>query len=226
MNVKMIFCSMCSLLLLSIVSGCKNERVSADINTVETTTHNSNYELGSCIENPDSILAKYRLIQYDHPLLDLSDRTYFFTDTVIDCQYIRYGICESNNDRDRLGPYTLIEKDSLGNQIEGLKYYPGANIEIFINPQNNEDRIIIDRNMLNDSLSDIIDNDEYIKSKLDYMIMYNLSLNKVDGDTVEFSVDYYVDGTSEGYDLILKAVKKKDDYSLKIINDTKYVEYD
>ncbi|MDE5555083.1 MAG: hypothetical protein K2J10_07885 [Muribaculaceae bacterium] len=227
MDVKIIFCSMCSLMLLPIIFGCKNERASNSNNTVEiVTTHNSNDELCSS-ESPDSILAKYRLIQYNHPLLERSYTAQnYFKDTVIDSRYIRYGVWESNCDKDKLGPYTSIEEDSLGNEIEVLKYYPGANIEIFINPKSREDRIKIDRNMLNDSLSNIINNDEYIKSKLSFMHMYGLRLNKVSGDTVEFYAKYYVDGTSEGYDLILKAVKKDNDYSLQILDDTKYVEYD
>ena len=217
-----------SLLLLPIIFGCKNERVNNSINTAEiATTHNSNDELDSSIESPDSILAKYRLIQYDHPLLERSYTAQnYFKDTVIDSRYIRYGVWESNCDKDKLGPYTSIEEDSLGNEIEVLKYYPGANIEIFINPKSRGDRIIIDRNMLNDSLSNIINNDEYIKSKLSFMHMYVLRLNKVSADTVEFYAQYYVDGTSEGYDLILKAVKTDNDYSLQILDDTKYVEYD
>ena len=228
MNLKIIFCLISSLLLLPIIFGCKNERVNNNINPAEiATSHNSNNELGSCIESPDSILAKYRLIQYDHPLLERSyTEQNYFKDTVIDGRYIRYGVWESNCDKDKLGPYTSLKEDSLGNQKEVLKYYPGANIEIFINPKSREARIIIDRNMLNDSLSNIINNDEYIKSKLGFMLMYGLRLNKVSGDTVEFYAQYYVDGTSEGYDLILKAVKKDNDYSLQILDDTKYVEYD
>ena len=217
---------MCSLMLLQIIFSCKNEKVNNSINPAEiTVTHNSNDELGSCFESPDSILAKYRLLQYDHPLLERA-YTNYFKDTVIDSRYIRYGIWESNLDKDKIGPYRLINEDSLGNEIEVVKYYPGANIEIFINPKSSVDRIIIDRNMLNDSLSNIINNDEYIKSKLSCMHMYGLRLNKVSGDTIEFSANYYVDGTAEGYDLILKVVKKKDDYSVQILDDTKFVEYD
>ena len=220
MNLKIIFYSLCSLMLLQIIFSCKNERVNNRINPAEkTNTHNSNDELGSCFESPDSILAKYRLIQYDHPLLEKSyTETNYIRDTVIDSRYIRYGIWESNLDKDKIGRYRSINEDSLGNEIEVVKYYPGANIEIFINPKSSVDRILIDRNMIYDGLSDIIANDEYVKSHLNYMSMYNLDLKKLDEDTVEFSTSYYVEGTSEGYYIILKVVKEKDDYDLKIIN--------
>lgn len=207
-------------MLLQIIFSCKNERVNNSINPTEITiTHNSNDELGSCFESPDSILAKYRLIQYDHPLLEKSyTETNYIRDTVIDSRYIRYGIWESNLDKDKIGPYRSINEDSLGNEIEVIKYYPGANIEIFINPKSSVDRILIDRNMIYEGLSDIIANDEYVKSHLNYMSMNNLDLKKLYEDTVEFSTSYFVEGTSEGYYIILKVVKEKDDYDLKIIN--------
>ena len=220
MNLKIIFYSLCSLMLLQIIFSCKNEKVNNSINPAEiTVTHNSNDELGSCFESPDSILAKYRLIQYDHPLLEKSyTETNYIRDTVIDSRYIRYGIWESNLDKDKIGPYRSINEDSLGNEIEVIKYYPGANIEIFINPKSSVDRILIDRNMIYEGLSDIIANDEYVKSHLNYMSMNNLDLKKLYEDTVEFSTSYFVEGTSEGYYIILKVVKEKDDYDLKIIN--------
>lgn len=200
------------LLVVMLAMGCQQKKGATNDSTAEIDTTAIIEDTIIEINESELLLAKFRNIDFDDTLTSIETSFGFhinyMIDTVVNGNYLRFGIAESTASVDSICRSKFIFKDT-----NDIFVYPGHLAKIFINPTDKNDGLVIDRDMIHNKL-EIANNDMQFDSLKAELGLANICFSKAQQDTIILCIYYGCFAYMNGKYAELKVLKENSKYSL------------